>query len=240
MTVVDSPPPPAVVRSDRQVQLRAAGLVIGALAVLGALLGLVWEAWAPPGPAGAVLAQGIQADETEAFVSGDGKFALITLIVGLLAGIAAFLLPPFRRARGPFVALALAVGGFIGAALTEWIGYLVRGSGNEFACVAASGRCIDHLPLTVHMHAVLLVEAILAVLVYSLFVAFAVDDDLGRPDPSRPVYSPPDNYPPPDNHPPADSSVGADPAMQQLAPGGDGAGTAQEGEFTPQQPPQTP
>jgi uncharacterized membrane protein YeaQ/YmgE (transglycosylase-associated protein family) len=228
MTVVDSPPPAAVVRIDRAAQLRAAGVLVLALAVLGALLGIVWQAWAPQGPAGAILAKGIQADETEAFVSGDGKFALITLIVGLLAGVVAFQLRPFRRARGPYVALALAVGGFLGAALTEWIGYLVRGTGNEFACTASSGRCVDHLPLTVHMHALLLVEAILAVLVYSLFVAFAVDDNLGRPDPNRPSYEPPDD------------SVGTELAVQEFPAGRYGPGAAEQGDFVPDQPPQAP
>jgi hypothetical protein len=228
MTMVGSPVPALAVRSDRTVQLRAAGLVIAALAVVGALLGFVWQAWAPPGPAGAVLPKGIQADETEAFVSGDGKFALIVLIVGLIAGTAAFLAPALRRARGPYVALGLAVGGFVGAALTEWVGYLVRGSGKSFACTASSGHCIDHLPLTVHMHALLLVEAILAVLVYSLFVAFAVDDDLGRPDPNRPVPEQPD------------ASIGAEPAMQQFPAGGYGPGPAQQGDFVPDESAQTP
>ncbi|HZZ97618.1 MAG TPA: hypothetical protein VFE19_11395 [Jatrophihabitantaceae bacterium] len=185
MSVVASQPAVADVRSDRIAQLNGSVKVIGVLAVVGALLGLVWQAWSPAGPAGAVLQQGIQADENEAFVGGDGRFALITVIVGLLAGVAAWQVRSLRGARGPFVALALVVGGFVGAALTEWVGYLVRGDGNGFACTAASGRCIDHLPLTVHMHALLLAEAIAAVLVYSLFVAFAVDDDLGRPDPGR-------------------------------------------------------
>jgi uncharacterized membrane protein YeaQ/YmgE (transglycosylase-associated protein family) len=225
MTVVDSPPPAAVVRSDRAVQLRVSGMLILAMAVLGALLGVVWQAWAPPGPAGAILAKGIQADETEAFVSGDGKFGLITIIVGLIAGVVAFQVRPFRQARGPYVALALAVGGFVGAALTEWVGYLVRGTGAEFACTAPGGRCVSHLPLTVHMHAVLLVEAILAVLVYSLFVAFAVDDDLGRQDPNRPVYVPPGIE---------EQSVEPPLAVQQLPPGGHGTGATQESDFTPE------
>jgi hypothetical protein len=160
-------------------------VLVGVLAVLGAVLGIVWEAWSPPGPAGAVLQQGIQADETEAFIGGDGRFVLMTLIVGLAAGVATWYVPKLKRARGPYVAIALAVGGAAGAALTEWVGYLIRGQGGSFQCNSATGKCIDHLPLTVHMHAVLLIEATAAVLVYSLFVAFAVADDLGRPDLGR-------------------------------------------------------
>ena len=175
----ESPAAPPT-RPDRVAALKASGLLVAAMAVVGALLGIVWEAWSPPGPAGAVLAHGIQADESEAFIAGDGRFALITVIVGIAAGLVAWYVRPFRAVRGPLIALALAVGGVAGAALTEWVGYLLRGSGTTFGCAAATGKCIDHLTLTVHMHALLLVEAIVALLVYSLFAAFAVSDDLGR------------------------------------------------------------
>lgn len=186
------PEPPAPPPSDRAVQLRAAAYLIGILAVVGAVLGPIWEVWSPPGPAGAVLSQGVQADETEAFASGDGKFTVLMIIIGVAIGIVAFLVRPFRSARGPYVAVALAIGGVIGAALTELVGYLIRGQGTHYHCAAASGTCIDHLPLTVHMHGALLVEAVLAVLVYSLFVAFAVDDDLGRRDAVRESTDEPD------------------------------------------------
>lgn len=200
MTEVADVPAEALVTSERNVQLKAAAAVVVALSVLGAVLGLIWAAWSPPGPLGAVLSAGIQADESEAFVAGDGRFALIVAIVGLAAGFAAWYLPRIRRARGPYVAIGLALGGVCGAALTEWIGYLVRGEGTHFHCNSETGTCISHLPLTVHMHALLLVEAVLAVLVYSLFVAFAVEDDLGRPDPGHPtpaLYP----YPEPSVHP---------------------------------------
>ena len=195
------PDPPAAQRSDRAVQLRAAAYLIGILAVVGIVLGPIWEVWSPPGPAGAVLSQGIQADETEAFASGDGKFIVLMLLVGLIIGIVAFLVRPFRAARGPYVALGLAIGGVVGAALTELLGYVIRGQGTHYRCTASSGTCIDHLPLTVHMHAALLVEAILAVLVYSLFVAFAVDDDLGRPDAAREAAEQPDTESVGSHHP---------------------------------------
>lgn len=217
MTVVTTAPAAPDLRSERAVQLKAAGVLIGALAVLGAVLGPVWEAISPAGPAGAVLAQGIQADETEAFIGGDGRFTIIALVVGIIAGLAAWYVPVFKRARGPYVAIGLAIGAIVGAALTEWLGYLVRGDGNSFACNSATRKCIDHLPLTVHMHALLLIEATVAALVYSLFVAFAVADDLGRPDPSRTGQAP-GGYPPP--------SVGTEGDLQQPWRHGDAAGPA--------------
>jgi hypothetical protein len=215
MTVVTTAPD---LRTERAIQLKAAAVLIGALAVLGAVLGPVWEAISPAGPAGAVLEHGIQADETEAFIGGDGRFTIIVLVVGLGAGLAAWYLPSFKRARGPYVALGLVIGAVAGAALTEWLGDLVRGPGNRFACNSATGKCIDHLPLTVHMHALLLIEATVAALVYSLFVAFAVADDLGRPDPARASRAA-------GQHPPQ-PSVGTEGDLQQPWRHGDAAGPA--------------
>ena len=48
---------------------------------------------------------------------------------------------------------------------------------------AVLGTLLRELPLGVHMHSLLLLEATMAVLVYTLFVSFAVRDDLGRPEP---------------------------------------------------------
>lgn len=168
---------------ERTDQLRAGGVIVAVLAVIGALLGPVWELWSPPGPAGVILPAGIQADESEAWVAADGRFALITAIVGLIAGLLAWYLPRLRRVRGPYVVLALAVGGFAGAGLTALVGWALRGDGKHFTC--GSATCINHLPLTVQMRGLWFLEPFLAVLVYGLFVAFAVADDLGRPDRPR-------------------------------------------------------
>jgi hypothetical protein len=109
---------------------------------------------------------------------------VIAAVVGLMAGIGVWLL---RRARGPYAVLALGAGGIAGAALTEWIGHLLRGAAHTFACYPPSGKaaCTEHLPLTLHMAGLLYVEPALAILVYGLLVAFAHHDDLGRPDPVR-------------------------------------------------------
>ena len=134
--------------------------------------------------------------------------------------------------RGPLLAVALAVAGLVGSAVAAWVGYLVRGTGTHFKCGDGTSTCINHLPLTVHMHALLLLEATVAVLVYSLFVAFAVADDLGRPDPAFEAAhgSAPTDVPPAFAQPlPAygsDASVGSQGGLQDPWRHGDAAGTA--------------
>ena len=161
---------------------RPLAVLTAALLVAGVVVGAIWAAWSPPGPRGGILKAGIQADETESFVAGDGRFALLTGLVGLVAGVAAWYL---RRQRGSLVALALGVGGLGGSLIADGIGHLVRGDGSTYPCGTETGKCVEHLPLQVQMHGLLFLQAAVAVLVYSLFVAFAVDDDLGRPDPAR-------------------------------------------------------
>jgi hypothetical protein len=150
---------------------------------VGAVLGPIWAAWSPPGPIGIQLSEGVQPDETEAWVAGDGRFAIIAIGVGLLAAILAWYLPVLRRARGPYVLLGLAVGSIAAAALTDLIGWAVRGAGSTYNCGA--GTCIEQLPLTVHMHGLWFLQAFVAVLGYGLFISFAAADDLGRPDAAR-------------------------------------------------------
>jgi hypothetical protein len=156
--------------------LRAGLIVVLALAVLGAALGIVWQWWSPPSGLGFMVGPNeIQPDQTEAFVAADGRFAVIVGAVGLVAGVLAW-----RRTstRGPVVAAALALGGFVGSLLTAAVGHLVAGGSNN----GKPGDILHKLPLSLHMHGLLLLEAVVAVMVYSICVSFATRDDLGRPD----------------------------------------------------------
>jgi hypothetical protein len=198
---------------------RYAAVLAGVLLVLGALLGLVWSAWSPPGPRALVLSPGVFVpDETESFVAGDGRFLAIATIVGLLAGIVAW-----RRVvdRGPVVLLALAVGGTAGSVLMALVGHLT--GGGTFA--GKTNSLIDQLPLSLHMHGLLFVEPAVACLLYGLCVAFTVPDDLGRPDPVRDRVRP---------RPEAPMSVGAGAHPQDGWRYGDAAGLPQQGDLPPQ------
>jgi hypothetical protein len=161
--------------------VRAGLYLVLALAVLGALLGVVWQWWSPPGPLGYVVApHAIQPDETEAFIAGDGRFAVICASAGLLAGLVTWLR---RSTRGPVTVLALGVGGLLGSYLTSAVGHALGGGTDD----GKTNTLIRHLPLSVHMRGLLLLEATVAVLVYGVCASFAAEDDLGRPEPQPSV-----------------------------------------------------
>lgn len=164
---------------------RTDGLIVaGVLTVLGPLLGLFWQAWAPARPHAEVVgthrfwglfdvATLYPWEEREAWMAGDGRFAMIMVAVGLGAGVAAWYLP---LRRGIPVVVGLAGGGVLGAVLAGLVGFLVGGG----TVNAARGDEIT-TALWVHSYALYLLQAMLAVLVYTLFIAFAERDDLQRP-----------------------------------------------------------
>lgn len=155
--------------------MRAGIYIVAALAVAGAVLGVLWKVWSPPGPLGYVVGpHAIQADETEAFVAADGRFAVITALTGIIAAVTLWFAKPLR---GPVTAGALAAGSLLGALLTELVGHVLAGGHSS----GPPNSVIAHLPLSVHMTGLRFVEAAAAILVYGLFVSFAPSDDLGRP-----------------------------------------------------------
>lgn len=179
------PAPMPTVEPQTRADLRSAVQVAGALMVLGALLGVVWGLWSPPGPAAEVLGGGaFQPDETEAFIAGDGRFLVLTGAAGLVTAMALW----FGRTgtRGAIALVGMAVGGLVGALFTELVGHLSGGgsfTGRTYHYADGSARQLTpHLPLSLHAHGLLFVEAALATLVYGMFVAFAARDDLGRSD----------------------------------------------------------
>ena len=213
----------AATQNGRSERVRAAVIVFVGLVVLGAILGLVWAWWSPARPQGVTVPGGtVQNSESEAFAAGDMRFAIITGLVGLIAGVLVW----FRReTRGPLTAIALCFGGLGGAGLTGLVGRLVGGG-------KASGvlyKPFDHLPLSLHLHGFYLLEGMLAALIYSILVAFAVDDDLGRPDPVREQLLA--------KHV-VDDLVQPQYLLQHGGADGDGSRLPQQDEFPPQDPAQ--
>lgn len=197
------------IRRTPRKDVRAGAGIVLALAVLGALLGVVWQRWSPPGGLGFVVApHAIQPDETESFIAADGRFAVICAAAGLFAGVLAWLRTSIR---GPVTALALGVGGLLGSLLTGLVGHLLGGGAGD----GRTNTILHHLPLSVHMRGLLLLEATVAVLVYGLCASFAAEDDLGRPGSAPP-------------------SVGIGDEMQHVVGHRDAPGDMQQPYFPPQ------
>ena len=154
-----------------------AAVVVGALAVIGAALAPLWVHLAPrlafrvdqPGRALPVV------PEAEEYIGADGRFVVITLIVGVVAGFACWLV---RRSRGPLVLLALAAGGLLGAVITWRLGLRI-GTGYQPADLQQVGKII-YQPLALRAKSALVVEPIAAVVVYLLGVGFTARNDLGQ------------------------------------------------------------
>ena len=172
------PPEPWFTRHD----LQAAGVIVVALAVVGALLGLVWQAISPRTKGFIYLQHAIVPEEKESLVATDGRFMLLTAAVGIIVGLAAWL---HRSSRGPVVAVALAAGGLLGAVLTEVVGH-ATGGGQADAALNATIT----MQVSLHARGLLLVEPIVALLIYECFVMFSKRDDLGRPAEVRSEIAP--------------------------------------------------
>jgi len=159
--------------------------VIGGLGLAGVVLGVIWWAWSPPRPrafvidnhrfAGLFDVAALQPAEAENWIASDGRFVILTGALGLLAGYAAW---HWRSARGPVIAAALAAGGVVGAAITGLVGFLLGGGQ-----LTGKPNTVIVTRLNVHAYGFYFVQAALSVAVYCICVAFARDDDLGRPDP---------------------------------------------------------
>jgi uncharacterized membrane protein YeaQ/YmgE (transglycosylase-associated protein family) len=161
--------------------VRAAGVLLIGLIVVGAIAGAGWAAWSRTPTRGRVYtAHSIIPDTTEGFISSDGRFVIITVVIGLAAGLIAW----SRRAhRGPLMIVSLAAGTVIGALVTDLVGRLL-GGGTDSGKLNA---LLPRLPLQVHATGLLFVEGVLAVGLYTLCAMFVAPDDLGRPTPSDDV-----------------------------------------------------
>lgn len=177
-----TPGPPGVRLLPTRRELVAAAVVVLGMAAAGLLAGLLWAQLAPrlefrvvrPDLALPVV------PEVEEYVAADGRFVLLTLAAGALAGALCWW---SRRTRGPVLLLALALGGLAGSVVAWRFGMLL-GPGYEQADLQVVGRVIRQ-PLELGALAALVVEPIAAVVVYLLATGFCARNDLGRFDEPR-------------------------------------------------------
>jgi hypothetical protein len=99
-------------------QLLTATVTTLVIALPGALVGLVWQAISPSVRYVVIDGRPVLADpETQALISTDGRYAVLTALAGVVCGVACYL----AAGRGTDLAMTagLAIGG-IGAALLAW------------------------------------------------------------------------------------------------------------------------
>lgn len=151
-------------------QSRTAVRVLAVVTLLGAPAGLVWAALAPR--LDLVVSAGtltLLHSESEALIADDGYFLFITAGLGVLTGLAVYLVT--RRRHGPGAVLGLAAGGLTASAVAAQVGErLYRGSFEAAARTATHAG--DHVRLFVAVRAdgVLLGWSFAAVAVYLLAV----------------------------------------------------------------------
>jgi hypothetical protein len=164
-----------------QVEIRWAVAVMVLLALVGVGAGALWIGLVPRQEfvvvkAGEALRSGT---EGEAFIAADGWYFFLTLVIGLLAGVLAWL--P-RSGRGALMPVALAAGGAAGSLATwafgEWLTPRVgRGALQHVGATVL-------LPVQLKAEAAAVVEAFAAVAVYLILAGFAERADLGSPEPT--------------------------------------------------------
>src|SRR5690606_899924 len=164
-------------------------------AALGLPYALIWALVAPDIPLvkldGVQLLPQIGPDvvpaqaEPEEFIAGDGWFVLLGVVFGAAAAAGAWRFA--RRARGPVVLLALAVGTVGAGLLAAWLGQRIGLADYRHALAAApSGARLSHPPhLSVddlpRPFGVPLVAGLAAVVTYTLLAAWSRQPTL-RPD----------------------------------------------------------
>ena len=182
-----SPAPPSAPFAPwfSRAELVAAYLAVFGLVVLGSVLGILWHFWSNTPTRGLVYtAHSIVPDETEGFVSSDGRFAVLTTVLGLLAGLLAWL---WRSRRGWLMIAGLTIGAVAGSIATDLVGHLL-GGGRSSGTV---NTVLPRLPLQVHAYGLLFLEGAAALAVYLICALSASADDLGTGEQVTIVFPPP-------------------------------------------------
>ncbi|MFE5187768.1 hypothetical protein [Streptomyces sp. NPDC056628] len=123
-------------------ELREGAVITVVVALLGALLGVLWWRLAPSVPlVGDVVDNGwvvyFKDSEGEQAIGVDGTFTLLALAFGLVSAVAAFL---WRRRGGVPLVVGLALGGFLGSLLAWRIGVWLGPTDNVIAHAKAVGK----------------------------------------------------------------------------------------------------
>lgn len=162
-------------------QLRPRLALLFAQLLGGVALGLLWAWWSPRSVAYVVqISAGHTAlvpPESESQVAADGRFVVLSAIIGVAFGVAAWLT---RRVRGPVTVVCLAAGAVLSSLVAAGVGHLVSsGSGSGAVNTVVTQK------LALHGVSWLWVQAFCAVLVYVAIAGLLADPTLGRSAPPR-------------------------------------------------------
>jgi hypothetical protein len=215
------PPPLPPGRAFSGRDLLFAAIVAGVLVVLGAPIGLLWSALAPHATAAQTSGGAIYTGfNNEVFFAADGILGAMGLAIGILAGIAAY---TWRSRRGPWMAVALALGGAAGSALAAYVGHQIGLA--TFNPLVGSGPVGVQFsaPVGIRAYGVLLIEPLAAVLVYVVTAGWSKYGDLRRGDFDIPPEIWGDEPPPEEYAANSDSGEPAAPPTGQGPPAAAGA-----------------
>jgi hypothetical protein len=167
------------VGTDLWTQLRQLlPVTVGGPTLAGVVIALIWREWAPKTAAFVIAgADGkpvVIPDESESQIAGDGRYLLMTVLVGIAVGAATWLI---RRQRGPIALLSLAIGSLLGSVVAWQLGSALA-TGRHTGALNSQIR----LPLTLHATALVFAQALVAVVVYLVLTGLSSTDDLGASD----------------------------------------------------------
>lgn len=167
------PPRSLVSRSE----IGVAGILVGVLAILGVLIGLLWSVVSPH--VGVVItADGpnVQPNGGDEFFAAEGVFGLIGIVAGVLTGLAWW--HGARRWRGPILLVGLVAGGLAGSLVAWQVGrHLGLAHYRELLRSPEAGREFSK-PVDVRSMGMLLVQPLAAALTYVWLACWTVRPDL--------------------------------------------------------------
>jgi hypothetical protein len=174
--------PPSSVQPARSGRSwRPLALLVTAQLLAGVLAGLVWRMTAPS-TVSYLLSGGngkppfVIPDESESQIAGDGRFVLLSVLLGVVFGLVAWRL---RTDRGPVVLGALAVAGLLSSVLARAVGELLStGSAHRQLNAAFTPQ------LSLHAVPALAIQAFFGVLVYTARAGLSADPELTDRDPA--------------------------------------------------------
>jgi hypothetical protein len=221
-----APPPAPSEPWTTPAEVRAACLVGVMLAAAGIVAGVLWKSWTVKTHGYDIGSGVIVPDETEGWIGADAHFAIITGLFGLAAGALGWW---HRRARGPVMVAGLVAGALLGSLMADAVGHLLGGGSHT---VAPQTNFVDRLPLAVHAHGLLLVQAIAALAVYLAAALFVDRDDLGVNRVAPPTGGP--GRPTAGSDRAAGRSADAEDRPERLRRDGDGPGGVQQSDLAAQ------